>query len=354
MKLLTRYIGITVARSYALVLAALLAILSFFDFVRELEDVGKGLYRPGDALLHVALTMPQRAIDMLPVTALLGTIIGLGILANSSELVAMRSAGVSVARITAAALRVAALLVLAAMVMQEFGIPPLEQYAQTRRSLAISGTVGLRTQYGFWSRDEQAFVKIRNILPDGTLSEIDVYQFDNTNRLISFSHAQSAHVENSRYWVLNDITEKRIGDSGVTMHHLQAQRWDTFLRPEQLEVLILPARSLAVSDLYRYSNYLRRSGQNADRYELAFWKKLMLPLTTAAMVALAVPFVFGPLRTRTAAQRVMVGALVGIAFYLANQILDSVGLLYGINAILPALLPPLVAGAVAAWLLRRL
>lgn len=354
MRLLTRYIGVTVARSYALVLAALLAILSFFDFVRELEDVGKGSYRLGDALLHIALTMPQRAIDMLPVTFLLGTLIGLGSLANSSQLVAMRSAGVSVGRITWAALRVAALLVLAAMVTEQFGIPALEQYAQTRRSLAIAGTVGLRTQYGFWSRDEHAFVKIRNILPDGTLGEIDVYQFDDANRLRAFSHAQSAHVEGGRYWVLNNITEKRIGDDGVTMYQVPAQRWDTFLRPEQLEVLILPARSLAISDLYRYSDYLRRSGQNADRYELAFWKKVTLPVTTAAMVALAVPFVFGPLRTRTAAQRIMVGGLVGIAFYLANQILDSVGLLYGINAMLPALLPPVVAGGVAAWLLRRI
>ncbi len=389
MRTLDRYIGISVAKGYFLIMLILLSVFSFLEFVEQLDEVGKGDYRLADALIFITLTLPRRMLDLVPVTALLGGCIALGNLANGSELIAMRAAGVSVSRIAWSVMKAGIILMLAVAVVEELVAPPLQQFAQRRQSLALNGAdrsdmergfwsrEGLRfinasqflngriparidmTEQGFWSRDGRRFVNVRTILQGDTPADIDIYIFDAQGRLQQLIHADSADIGDGTNWVLLDVTRKVLLGTELIIDAFPSLPWRSFLAAEQIRTeerireLALPTQNLSPSDLYRYIGYLQDGGQPTERYELAFWHKLSLPLTTGAMVLLSIPFVFGSLRTVTMGQRIILGSMVGIAFYLTNRIIANVGLLLKLNAFLTAMLPVLVILVLAALLLRR-
>ena len=128
---------------------------------------------------------------------------------------------------------------------------------------------------------------------------------------------------------------------------------DSFLSSDQVEVLEIPADSLSSADLYRYTGALRESGQNADRYALALWRKLGVPLTTGAMVLLSLPFIFGSTRGVSAGKRIMLGSFVGIVFYFADQVIVHLGLLLSLNPMLVAMAPVILISGLALWKLRQ-
>lgn len=354
MRILDFYVGTRVARGYLLVMFLLASVFSFLVLVDELDDVGEGRYQSLDALVFVALTLPSRIMDLLPFVALLGSIIALGWLAGSNELLVMRAAGVSVPRIGWSVLKSGILLMLAAAVVAEFVAPPLERMAHMRRSFALSESGTLSTERGFWSRDQGRFVNIRHVLPDGRPAGIDIYEFDPQGRLERFIQAREASIGEGGQWLLTDVEQKRLDGSEVSVQHLDALPWESFMSTRTLSLLVVPLESLAPSDLYRVIQDLRAQGQNVYRYELVLWRRLSIPLATGVMILLSIPFEFGSTRSTTAGYRIVLGAVVGIAFYLVNQIVGHLGLLLGLNPALTALAPVAVMLAIAVLWLRRL
>lgn len=353
MRRFDRYIGSSVLKSCLIVMLALVSMFGLLDLVDQLDDVGKGRYRLGDALWFVFLNLPGLAISLLPVSTLLGALIALGGLASGSELVAMQAAGVSAARIGWSAVRAGVLLILAAMAVAEFVAPPLEQTAQTRRWQAISEADASRTRHGFWARNETSFINVRKFLNGEIPSDIDIYEFDAGGNLRVFTHAARADIRGQGEWLLNDVTRQAIDGPLVQTQHFDQTSWRPFLKAPQVEMLTLPPESLAPSDLFNYVRDLKRRGQKADRYELVFWSKLSMPLATVAMLLLVMPSVFGPLRSSSTARRIILGSGVGLAFYLANRMIGHLGLLLKLDAALTALAPATALTLVAMVLLRK-
>ncbi|UCE82250.1 MAG: LPS export ABC transporter permease LptG [Deltaproteobacteria bacterium] len=353
MRTLDRYIGINFLWGFFLVLVILASLFSFLEFVAELDEIGKGQYQLQDAALFVALTMPRRLLDLVPISTLLGSIVALGLLADKNELIAMRAVGLSVLRICWSVLATTLLLMLATGLLAEFVVPPMEQDGRMRRSQALSEPGILVTKQGFWARHGDSFVRVGGSLRGETAVDIDIYVRDPDGRLRIFTHAREADITDDKRWVLRDIEQKIVGEQGITTRHLPSLTLKSFLDSEQVNILELPPDSLSPSDLYQYVQTLRERGQNADRYILALWQKLALPLTTGAMVLLSLPFVFGPPRGTTAGRRIMMGAMAGLAFYLANQIIARLGLLLNLHPGLTTLAPVTAILLVAFWLIRR-
>ena len=92
---LLRYLSREIFASTALVLVAFLGLFAFFDFINELEDVGKGGYTLYQALVYVALTLPARVYELMPIAVLIGTLYALATLAKNSEITVMRASGMS-------------------------------------------------------------------------------------------------------------------------------------------------------------------------------------------------------------------------------------------------------------------
>lgn len=353
MNLLDRYIGRSVVESIMLSLLVLVMLDSLFSMVPELDEVGRGDYSFVEVILYIVMTTPHRVVDFFPVAALLGAIIGLGMMASNSELTVMRAAGISITRIIISVMKTGVVLVVIIFLMAEFVVPPAEQYAETRRSLKLAEQSALKSEYGFWSRDGYSFINIRDIDVNGSIGDVYIYEFDSSYKLRHSTYAGQADYVNDE-WLLKDIAQSDIKDTGVKTIRLDEAKWESLLNPELLNIVAIDPVRMPISDLFSYVSYLRKNGQDADRFSLALWNKLVSPLAIAVMLLLAVPFVFGPLRSVGIGQRIMVGFLVGLGFHLFSQAFSHLGIVYSVPPSVSALLPVLLFFGGAMMLLRRI
>lgn len=352
MQILDRYIAKSVGYSTLLVLGVLLTLFAFFAFMEEAGKIGTGQYGTAQAFEYVLLTVPRLAYQLFPICALLGATIGLGMLASNSELVAMRSAGISLMQIIASVMKVGLLFVVLTVVIGEGVAPAAERYAQTIRSVAMSNKLTLRGREGLWARDGNRFVNVRNILPGERLGQIFIFERDEQHRLVKMVQAKSAVYRNEQ-WLLQGMVSSQISEQGVTATQVEEAPWQTNLSPDLLNVVTVKPNTLSIFGLYEYVKYLKENGLDAAIYEQALWGKIVAPLITAVMVFLSIPFVFGPLRTVGVGHRILVGTLAGIGFYIVNQMFTYMGIVFSFNPLLSALMPALLAFLAGYYMLRR-
>jgi lipopolysaccharide export system permease protein len=356
MKTLDRYIGTTLGRGFLLVALILAVLFSLVETVAQLNDVGKGAYQVQDAFAYVGLTLPKRILDLVPICALLGSVTAMGHLADHNELLAMRAAGLSVPRVCWSVLGNGALLMLIVGVLAEFVVPPMEQNARQLRSRAVSPPGILLTERGFWARNEQNLIRVRSTLEGGVPADLDIYERDERGRLRAVVHARRADIVDQNRWRLEEVEQRLIGDDGIiTTRRLPTLMWHaSLLSLKQIRILGLPPDSLSPSDLYLHVRAMQKRGENADHYALAFWRKLAIPLTTGAMVLLSLPFVFAPPRGTTVGKRIVLGAAVGIAFFLISQVVGHLGLLLDLHPAFSTMAPIGAVLLVAFWGLHRI
>lgn len=353
MSILNRYIGSAILQSTGLVTIVLLSLFTFFTFADELNDTGKGNYQVLDALQYSIASLPRTFYQIFPSAALLGAMLGLGGLATGSELIAMRSAGVSQRQIIGAVLRAGVFLMLLALVVGEWLAPMAERYAETSRSLAMSEKITLQTDSGLWIRDGSSFINIGEIQPGGILGNVSLFQIDAEHNLAQITRGQEALYLPSDGWRLNRGTEIRIKGGAVSSNTFTQKMWPSLVSPTLIDVVTVRPEGMSAWALWEYAAYLQKNGVDADKYVQAFWTKIVSPLSVALMVVLAAPFIFGPLRSVSAGQRIMIGVMVGIGFHLANQIFSYVGLVYHLNPMLSATLPTLSFSVLAVALVAR-
>lgn len=353
LKIFERYVAIHVVAATLLSLLVLLALFLFVSVVDDLGDVGKGDYTVLRSLEYVALSAPRLAFSLFPVAAVIGTLLGLGLMAANSELVVLRGAGVSVAELVGAAMKAAALLMIAVLLVGEFVAPISERIAEERRASAHAGYAVNRDGAGFWARDGNSFINVRGLNPGERMEELFIYEFDDSRRLRVATHAAEATYREGR-WHLVDIAQTRFDGDRVTGRSLERARWDSHFRPELVNLVALRPESLSALGLTRYIGHLRRNMQSAKRFELALWTKLAYPLATGVMVLLAVPLVLGRLQRAGLGARMLVGALLGLSFHIVNQATGHLGLVYQLNPVVTALSPTGIFLVAALWMLRRL
>lgn len=353
MKTLDRHIGSSFLRSFALIFIILVALFSLLELMSQLDDVGKGNYQVKDVLFFIGLTLPRRMLELMPISTLLGSVVALGLLADHGELLAMQAGGMSVQRICWSMFATGTVLILLTALLAEMIVPPLDQLARKKRALAISGTGFTLTKQGFWARRDFTYIHVAKTHSGGVANDLDIFETDEQGRLKEYFHARAANIQNNDQWILKEITRKTFTDEGIITTHMPSLTLDSFLSSDQVGVLEIPADSLSSSDLYRYAGALRENGQNADRYALALWRKLSVPLTTGAMVLLSLPFIFGSRRSITAGKRIIMGSFVGIIFYFGDQVIVHLGLLLSFSPMITAMTPVILISGIAMWKLRQ-
>ncbi len=357
MKKIDRYIGLTVFLGIFIVLFVLVGLFTFFTFVEEIEDIGKQDYDTLDAILYVLYLMPSNIYDLFPTAVLLGTLIGLGGLANNNELTVIRAVGVSIFQIVLASLKVSLPLTLIIMLLGETIAPQWNQYAKDLRADAKSasvqqGQIFAHHWYGYWGREGNDFVNIQRILSDGGFSDITLYRFNPDHQLQTIIYAHKAYYEQNN-WQFYNIKKQDISTQGIHESTLNQYRWDAELNPELVKHVVVRPDKLSSFGLYEYIQYLKRNAQNSDEYELALWSRLSYPFISITMVFLAVPFIFGSLRNVAIGERILTGALFGVGFYMLNKTIGNASLIYGWYPIFSAFLPTLIFLGMTVYLMRR-
>ena len=352
MKILDLYIARYFFKFFFIVLAIPGILFSFFELVSQLESVGKGTYSVEDALAFVLLTLPGRLQDLLPMTVLLGGIISLGVLSDRSELLAMQASGISIRRISAPVMASCMVIMFFSLVAGETVVPGLEQKARNLRFQAFAGNAVKPVRHGFWARFHDSFIHVENVGDNGTVSGVDIFEYDEMDRLRKVVHANSARIFKDR-WILEDVIVKHMEGDKIRAEAMHSLVLNGFLNPEQVSALELPPTALSTLELLQYISALEKSGQSVRHYALALWKKFSLPFTTAAMALLSLTFVFGPVREMGAGLRMTAGSFVGIALYFGQQLVTDIGTFFDLPPFVIAFTPTVVVATMAILRLRR-
>jgi lipopolysaccharide export system permease protein len=353
MKVIDRYIAGVVAASTLVALLVVVGLDLFFTVIDQINSVGTGGYTLGVMLQYVLLSAPQACYELFPMAALMGSLMGMGTLATHSELVAMRASGMSVWRIILAVLQVGVLMLVVAMVVGEWLAPAAEQYRQHLRAAAAGQGVSFLGGEGLWVRNQNRFINVRRVLDPNSLADLTVYELNDRKQLAEATHATHAQYRDGQ-WVLYGVEQSAFGKDSVTTRHVASQAWPVLLTPDLLGNVTVEPKYMSTSDLRQLVGYLDRNGLDSRHYRFAFWKRVMTPVSSLIMLFVAVPFVFGSLRSIGTGQRIFIGVMVGFGFYILSQVAGQMGLVYGLPPLLTMLFPNLVFLLFGVRAVRRL
>lgn len=352
-RILDVYVGKTIITTILLVLSVFVGLSAVIKFVEQLRAVGEGSYTMLSALYFVLLGMPRDIELFFSMAALLGSLVGLGMLASSSELVVMQAAGISKVRIGFSVLKTAVPLMIVVMALGEWGAPTTQQMARDLRLQATSGGSIVSVRNGVWARDANDFIFISKVNGD-SIEGLNLWRFDTNKQLASTLFAETADYLGDNRWEMHDIQITDMSNEQVlSKQTLESDIWQTTLVPNKLAIVTVDLNELPLSGLWDYTQYLKDSEQDASRYELAFWRKATQPVSVAVMMLMALSFVFGPLRSVTMGARILSGVVAGFTFYISSEFFGPVSLVYGISPLFGALGPSLVFLTIAMLLLRR-
>ncbi len=351
MRKLDRYIGTTVLSSIMLVLVIIVGLDALTAFLDEVQDLSDN-YTFVDVTSYVLLTLPGRMYEYVPFAALIGCLIGLGQLASSSEIVVMRSAGVSIARLVWIVMQPTLLVAVVGFLVGEYVAPTTEQIAQSQKAIAQSRGGGIVGRRGLWNREGNTYLSFNAVEASGVVYGIKLLQFDDERRLQSALRAERA-VFQEGYWIMEKVVKTKFTSWETTRSQHTTLRWNTGITPQLLTMVVVEPERLPVIDLYRYSRYLYQQGLDSDDYRLALWKKILQPVATAGLVLVAISFIFGPLREGTMGFRIFAGVIVGIMFRTSQDLVGPASLVFGFSPVYAAILPIAVCVLAGALMLRR-
>ncbi|APZ43247.1 LPS export ABC transporter permease LptG [Acidihalobacter ferrooxydans] len=353
MKILNRYLVRSVISGALLALFVLSLLDWVFGFLGQLDGSGKGGLSLAQIFLYSLYTEPQRMYELFPSSVLIGSIMSLGAMSANSELIAMRAAGVSIGGVVRAVLRAGIVMVCVAVALGEWLAPAGENKAQALKLAVQAGSTVIASEQDVWARDGSRYIHIGHVLPNHQLRDVSIYEVNGANRLEAVIRAQSAVYVN-KGWRLKQVEVSRFSADQVQVKRYAELAQSTLVQPTLFGLLDTRPRDMGAVALARYIGYLKSNGLDAARYELAFWQRFTTPLSALVMLLLAVPFVFGSLRSGGAGQRLFIGVLVGIGFYFVNRLMGQAGLVYGVSPLLSASFPLILFAIAGLLALRRL
>ena len=351
MNLLNKHVGNSVLAAIVLVLVVIVGLDVISAIIDQLGDL-EGNYDFSEALVYVLLTLPGRIHEYIPFAALVGCLIGLGSLASQSELIIMRSAGISTIRIIWMVMKPALILMLAGLILSEFIAPPAEQLADRRRASAQYGEGAVSSRYGLWNREGLEYMHFNVIASPERLRGVTLFRFDENKKLREFMFAHEADFT-ADGWQFSNVDITYVDDTRTRKDRLETMPWNASLTPDLLKQLVIKPDNLSMSGLWDFSQYLAGQGLSAGEYKLSFWSKVLQPLGTASLVLIAISFIFGPLREVTMGYRIFIGVIVGIVFRTSQDMLGPSSLVFGFAPVYAVLLPIAVCVLVGVFLIRK-
>ena len=350
-----RIVARHVTKTTVLAMLGTTLVLSFlqvlFTYLGELGSL-KPDYNAWQAFLFVMWDAPRYLYEILPVAALIGSVLGLGALASNSELIVMRSVGISLWRIVGWVMRSALLLIVLSFALSEWVIPYTNEKAHSikkQRSVASLGEVK-----GYWSREGQRFIYIDYANAQGQLRNINVIDFDQNYRLQSFVSAEQGQFVKDGQWTLKESHQVDLlaqGNAIKTDH--EQQPLGLALQPKYVHMVTLDPEDLSPSQLISFMRYLKEYSQVPKTYELAFWQKVASPFALITLVLIACSFIFGPLRQQSMGFRLVIALFTGLGFFYLQDFLGYASLVYAPSPAWFVLLPILLMFVAGSYLLYR-
>jgi lipopolysaccharide export system permease protein len=353
-----------------------LALFFFFDFVDELGALGQAGYGLRHALSYVLLLVPSHLYELLPISVLIGTIFVMARFAQTSEYTILRTSGLGPWRALKTLLLLGLGFVFLTYAVGDYVAPLSNRTAQLLKAEFRGGAVTVG-QTGAWLKERQTYssfaVNVGQLTTDGEMRNVRVWEFDGQGLLLSITHAQTARFAADDSWMLesaqrSEFSRVQGANSGqpgaaekpgvhVERQILPSYRWPTEISAEMVSVALLKPDRMSVPDLFGYIRHLNANEQSAQRYEIEFWKKVFYPLSCLVMVVLALPFAYLHFRSSPITTYVFVGVMIGISFFLLNNVFGYIGNLNNwqpwIAAGAPGMIYTLLSLGAFGWLVLR-
>jgi lipopolysaccharide export system permease protein len=342
--ILDRYLYRTVLIYTAMAMAVLLALGALFLFISQQNDIGVGSYSAGDAFLFTMLNLPQQAFELLPIGAMIGALMGLGNLASGSELVVTRASGVSVWRIAWPVGLAGLTLALIMYGIGEYAAPPLAQFAKREKTTNKLADVSFAGTSSAWVKDGNLILRVQTGEVDQAFGGVWLFQLDGPTRLRSIQRAARISVADPGRWSLHNVATSRFGDDRVAGDTVSETTMRSTVNPDFLGLAATDPDLLTLRGLASYIDHLRRNSLDTASYEIGYWSRIARLFAVIIVTLLALPFVFGPLRTTGAGTRTVIGVMLGVVFFLITGTVEKGGQLFGLNPALVGWLPTAAVG----------
>jgi lipopolysaccharide export system permease protein len=371
MKTIRRLVYGEIVVAVGFVLVAFLSLFFFFDLVDELPAIGTpsritegAAYTLTQALLYTALLIPSRVYELMPIAVLIGTVFVLARLAQSSEFTILRTSGLGPWRALRTLLGLGLVFVLLTLAIGDYVAPLADRTGQLLKA-RYQGSISVG-QTGAWIKDRQPngqfSVNVRALSPSGDMAGIRIYEFDGQGYLVSNTEAQTATIGGDGAWLLRQVLRQQLDVTNqdtakVTRQAIDELRWPSGITADMVSVAMLKPERMRTVDLFAYVRHLQANGQSAQQYEIEFWRKLFYPLSCLVMVVLALPFAYLHFRSGNITAYVFMGVMIGISFFLLNNVFGYIGNLQQwrpwLAAASPALIYSVVSLGAFGWLVLR-
>ncbi|MBG9386990.1 LPS export ABC transporter permease LptG [Caenimonas aquaedulcis] len=366
MKTIRRLIYREVVASVAFVAVGFLALFFFFDFVDDLPNVGRGggAYRLTQAFAYVTLMIPNHLYELLPIAVLIGSIFVMARLAQSSEYTILRTSGLGPWRALRTLLALGLMFTVFTFAMGDYLSPIADRTAQLLKA-RLEGRISIG-QTGAWLKEKQPYhtynVNVKALSPEGDMQGIRIFESDSRGFLVSVTQAPQAKFADDGAWLLQNADRNEFSSNSDEVARVESTkfptlRWPTEITPEMVSVALLKPDRMSTIDLFQYIRHLEANGQTSQRYEIEFWRKVFYPLSCIVMVVLALPFAYLHFRAGGITSYVFVGVLIGISFFLLNNVFGYIGNLRNwqpwLTAAAPGLIYTMFSLGAFGWLVLR-
>ncbi|WP_101927541.1 MULTISPECIES: LPS export ABC transporter permease LptG [Luteimonas] len=365
MKPILRLHDLYVARVVVVTVFAVWVVLVGLDAVMagvsEISAVGQGDYTYLSAVTYILQTLPRRAYVMFPTAAVIGALMGLGQLAATSELIAMRALGLSRTRLSVSVALPLVLLTGLMIVNGETLGPLAQRNADTMKSSARSSNMIVGHYSGLWAREGDTFLNAQSgqELADGgrnriELQDVRLFEFASDGRLESVAHAETAE-HGTDGWLLRNVKRTWFEPRAVTRTEALEERWASQLDASTVAASasnIWRPRYMTASELRAGMEYRQRNELDASEFEEHYWGRWFYPLNVLALCLAAIPFAFGSLRSGSAGKRLFIGIVFALGFWLAQTQIVKLAAVYKLDYRLAYAIPPIVM-LLVSWMLFR-
>jgi lipopolysaccharide export system permease protein len=341
---LDRYLYRTVLVYTGMAMAVLLTLGALFLFISQQGDIGVGSYTAADAFLYTFLNLPQQSFEMMPIGAMIGALMGLGNLAAGSELVVTRASGVSVWRIAWPVGLAGLTLSLLMYGIGEYVAPPLAQFAKREKNTSKLADVSFAGSSGAWVKEGNLILRVQTGEVDQSFGGVSLFELDGSNRLASIQRAERISVADPGHWRMQNVATTRFGPNHIDSNVVNEQDMRSTVNPDFLGLAATDPQLLTLRGLASYIDHLRRNSLDTALYEIGYWSRIARLFAVIIVTLLALPFVFGPLRTTGAGTRTVIGVMLGILFFLITRTIENGGQLFGLNPALVGWLPTAAIG----------
>ena len=352
MSVLDRYIVRSILGSVFLVMIVVLLLGALFVFIDQQDEIGVGHYTAMDAMVFTLLNLPQQAFELLPITVLIGSLLGLGSLARGSELIVIRASGVSIVRLARTVLIAGLLLIGLEVLLGEFLAPPLQVAAREQKAFAKYTDISFGGGGRAWVRDGDLILNVARQSGQTQFSNMQIFELSPDHHLMAIGHATSATAGADKQWLLGGYAESRFVDNSVKVR-IGQRTLQSHVTAGFLGLAAQDPEQLTSRSLWQLIQYYRVNSLDPAQYLFAFWSRIARTVAIGFAVLLAIPFVLGSLRSSGAGARILMGILLGICFFLIQKLIESGTVVFDLNPMVLAWIPTATMGMVTLFLLAR-